>query len=57
MILSVSYLTPNKCKNLKDMKSSCLSICTSSYYFLNFFIVLFVVGFYYYSVIVLFYIP
>ena len=58
MILSASYLTPNKFKNLKDMKSSCLSICTSFYYFLNFFIVFFVVGFYYYySVIVLFYIP
>ena len=27
--LLVYYLTPNKCKNLKDMKSSCLSICTS----------------------------
>ena len=57
MILSASYLTPNKFKNLKHMKSSCLSICTSFYYFLNFFIVFFVVGFYYYSVIVLFYIP
>ena len=39
MILSASYLTPNKFKNLKHMKSSCLSICTSFYYFLNFFIV------------------
>ena len=57
MILSASYLTPNKFKNLKDLKSSRLSICTSFYYFLNFFIVFFVVGFYYYSVIVLFYIP
>ena len=28
--LLVYYLMPNKCKNLKDMKSSCLSICTSS---------------------------
>ena len=28
--LLVHYLMPNKCKNLKDMKSSCLSICTSS---------------------------
>ena len=36
MILSASYLTPNKFKNLKDMKSSCLSICTSFYYFSNF---------------------
>ena len=24
------YLKPNKCKNLQDMKSSYLSICTSS---------------------------
>ena len=24
------YLMPNKCKNLKDMKSSCLSVCTNS---------------------------
>ena len=56
MILSASYLTPNKFKNLKDMKSSCLSICTSFYYFSNFFIVFFF-GFYYYSVTVLFYIP
>ena len=39
MILSASYLTPDKFKNLKDMKSSCLSICTSFYYFLNFFVV------------------
>ena len=30
--LLVYYLMPNKCKNLKDMKSSCLSICTSSLY-------------------------
>ena len=28
--LLVYYLMPNKCKNVKDMKSSCLSICTSS---------------------------
>ena len=28
--LLVYYLMPNKCKNLKDMKSSCLSVCTSS---------------------------
>ena len=28
--LLVYYLMPNKCKNLKDMKSSCLSICTGS---------------------------
>ena len=28
--LLVYYLMPNKCKNLKDMKSSCLSIYTSS---------------------------
>ena len=28
--LLVYYLMPNKCKTLKDMKSSCLSICTSS---------------------------
>ena len=28
--LLVYYLMPNKCKNLKDMKSPCLSICTSS---------------------------
>ena len=28
--LLVYYLMPNKCKNLKDTKSSCLSICTSS---------------------------
>ena len=28
--LLVYYLMPKKCKNLKDMKSSCLSICTSS---------------------------
>ena len=28
--LLVYYLMPNKCKNLKDMKSSLLSICTSS---------------------------
>ena len=28
--LLLYYLIPNKCKNLKDMKSSCLSICTSS---------------------------
>ena len=27
--LLVYYLMPNKCKNLKDMKSSYLSICTS----------------------------
>ena len=26
----IYYLMPNKCKNLKDTKSSCLSICTSS---------------------------
>ena len=26
------YLMLNKCKNLKDMKSSCLSVCTSSLY-------------------------
>ena len=55
MILSASYLTPNKFKNLKDMKSSCLSICTSFYYFSNFFIGFFFFGFYYYSVTVLFY--
>ena len=24
------YLMPNKCKNLKDIKSSCLSVCTNS---------------------------
>ena len=24
------YLMPNKCKNLKDMKSSCFSVCTNS---------------------------
>ena len=24
------YLMPNKCKNLKDVKYSCLSICTSN---------------------------
>ena len=58
MILSASYLTPHKFKNLKDMKSSCLSICTSFYYFFKFFYCFFfVVGFYYYSVIVLFHIP
>ena len=34
----VNYLITNKCKNLKDMKSSCLSICTSFHYFLLFFI-------------------
>ena len=28
--LLVSYLMLNKCKNLKDMKSSCLSVCASS---------------------------
>ena len=28
--LLVHYLMPKKCKKLKDMKSSCLSICTSS---------------------------
>ena len=28
--LLVYYLMPNKCKNLKDIKSSYLSICTSS---------------------------
>ena len=28
--LLVYYLMPNKCKDLKDMKSSCLSICTRS---------------------------
>ena len=28
--LLVYYLMPNKRKNLKDMKSSCLSFCTSS---------------------------
>ena len=28
--LLVYYLMPNKCKNLKYMKSCCLSICTSS---------------------------
>ena len=28
--LLVYYLMPTKCKNLKDMKSSCLSICISS---------------------------
>ena len=28
--LLVYYLMPNKFKNLKDTKSSCLSICTSS---------------------------
>ena len=28
--VSVYYLMPNKCKNLKDIKSSFLSICTSS---------------------------
>ena len=28
--LLVYYLMPNKCKNLKDMKSFCLSICTGS---------------------------
>ena len=28
--LLVYYLMPNKGKNLKDMKSSCLSLCTSS---------------------------
>ena len=28
--LSVYYLMPNKCKNLKDMKSSRLTVCTSS---------------------------
>ena len=26
--LLVYYLMPNKCKNLKDTKSSCLSLCT-----------------------------
>ena len=30
--LLVYYLMLNKCKNLKDMKSSCLSVCTSSLY-------------------------
>ena len=25
------YLMPNKCKNLKDMKSSCLSVCTIAF--------------------------
>ena len=30
--LLVYYLMLNKRKNLKDMKSSCLSICTSSLY-------------------------
>ena len=54
MILSASYLTPNKFKNLKDMKSSCLSICTSFYYF-QIFLLFFFFGFYYYSVTVLFY--
>ena len=33
----VYYLTTNKCKNLKNMKSSCLSICTSFHYFLTFY--------------------
>ena len=28
--LLVYYLMLNKCKNLKDMKSSCLSVCTVS---------------------------
>ena len=28
--LLVHYLMPNKCKNLKDMKSSYLSVCISS---------------------------
>ena len=30
--LLVYYLMLNKCKNLNDMKSSCLSVCTSSLY-------------------------
>ena len=30
--LLVYYLMLNKCKNLKDIKSSCLSVCTSSLY-------------------------
>ena len=30
LALLVYYLMPNKRKNLKDMKSSCLSFCTSS---------------------------
>ena len=30
--LLVYYLMLNKCKNLKDMKASCLSVCTSSLY-------------------------
>ena len=30
--LLVYYLMPNKCKTLKDIKSSCLPICTSSFY-------------------------
>ena len=30
--LLVYYLMLNKCKNLKDMKSSCLSVCTSNLY-------------------------
>ena len=30
-LLGLPYcLMPNKCKNLKDMKSSCLSVCTNS---------------------------
>ena len=29
--LLVYYLMPNKCKNLKDMKSSCLSVCTIAF--------------------------
>ena len=30
--LLVYYLMLNKCKNLKDMKSSCLCVCISSLY-------------------------